>query len=143
MSGSLEDKMAMTMELMKVGKIDAEAGKNLIERLQIEQQHLMQKQAEEKMRTDTEDAFRYGMAGSGLRGRRKTPTYEDKLCMRMGWHDVTDLPKNIRISMLATHNYIHLTIVPVASEEAVVIKDDINLFPSDMVVTQLRMICNG
>lgn len=130
-------------QLRQSGKIDHEAMQNLMERLHSEKQHLMDMDAKNKRASDMEDAMRNAMPSGQTRARRPTPSWEEKLCMRMGWHDVKDVPKTIRLSILNSGPSIFMTVVSIANDEAVVIKDDPLMFPSDTVVTQLRMICGA
>lgn len=119
-----------------------------------EEKHLLAMMAQEQQ-NHMADAIAYGVAAVGgggggggasvmrqARGRR-SPTLEEKLCMRMGWDDIRDIPPGIRLSIINSGTAIFLTIITVANDEVVTLKDEPAMFPSDQIVTQLRMLANG
>lgn len=73
-----------------------------------------------------------------VRGRRRQPTLRERLFMRMGWDD--EPPFHVHLHQVNQNDGVH--VLAIKDGEAVLFKDDSNMFPCDETVTKLRMLCS-
>jgi hypothetical protein len=140
---AIKQQMELILEGMRAGKIDVEAGNNALETLSDYSRHEdMVKNRSMVPSNHAVDAFGYGgIAGQAeSRAVRRKPTVWDKLCMRMDW-ELIGAAKKRKVELFEDSGYV--IIMGVRNGEPFVIKDDENLFPSDQVVTQLRLLYDG
>lgn len=72
-------------------------------------------------------------------GQRRRPSFWDRLNMRMDWDERE--PSNRKIALFEDSGFVF--VVGVLNGEPFTLKDGADLFPSDQVVTQLRLLYNG
>lgn len=121
---SLRQMLVQISSGMKSGRIDVEAGKDTLERIQ------------------DQLATHGGVAstqGRSLGGKRKTTPW-DKLCVRMDWN-LQGAATERKLALMEDAGYVF--VMGVVNGEHFCIKDDGGMFPSDQVVTQLRMLYDG
>lgn len=134
-----QDKAELLNNMHKLGAIDDGRMSHALQQLKAEREQMMALQAAKEMESHTADAFKYG-AASGQGRRRAPPTPWDKLSTRMEWTtDVAPLP--LKVTLTQDGGYVFC--MAVINGEAVVLKDDEHMWPSDQTVTQLRMLANG
>jgi hypothetical protein len=145
---AIKQQIELLVEAMRQGRLKPGDGNTAIQQL------MQQAKAEAMMKAasplhsvdDTGghavDAFGYGLAAAQAqprgRGRRNTPWA--KLCMRMDWEEL-GAANTRKLAIMQDSGYVFA--MGVVNGEPFCIKDDENLFPSDQVVTQLRMLYNG
>lgn len=146
MSDKLHVMAAQIIELMRAGKIDVEAGQNALSSIETQMKHeqMMKVRPVLTVHNDAKDAFEYGAGKYGevagqARGRTK-PTPWDKLCMRMDWEQIGASHKR-KMQLFSDGGYVF--VMGVVNGEPFTLKDEEHIFPSDQVVTQLRLLYNG
>lgn len=89
--------------------------------------------------TSKEELLKLRITGQTRSPGRQKPSVWDKLCMRMGWevHGITH-----RVKMQIFEDGDLVFVMGVHNGEPYVLKDTASLFPSDQIVTQLRMLHN-
>jgi len=79
------------------------------------------------------------VAQAPMRGRGMRHSPDEMLAMRMGWNG-RKLPATfLRCEPVLTETKAYVFVITAAREEAFVIEDDYGLFPSDTLITKLRM----
>ena len=73
---------------------------------------------------------------TGLGTQAERYSAREKLVMRMGWVRTANMPDHIHI--VETKGAVH--VFGVRNDEGFMLKDDPGLFPSDTLITQLRMV---
>ena len=75
--------------------------------------------------------------------RAPRPRYmiQQKLSMRMGWSDLSDAADKHSLKLHLVHDSGKVFIFGVKNGESFVLQDEADIFPSDQIVTQMRMVC--